>query len=386
MKEYFTRFINRELYRRQTCFSYKSNAQRLHIDLPLFNAIALLMSVGFLILYTASGKSHAMMLRQGISAGLALTCLFTFAQIPPHKYKTWSPWIYMTGLALLLVVLIMGTIGKGAQRWLNLGFIRFQPSEIMKFAVPMMVAWYLNQRPLPPTLKSLFLSTLFILIPGLLIAKQPDLGTAILVMFAGFVILFFAGMSWKIFAGSAIGLSIALPLLYQNLHNYQRQRILTFLNPERDPLGTGYHIIQSTIAVGSGGFFGKGMFQGSQSHLSFLPEHSTDFIFAVCGEEFGFLGCLLIIALILWIIFRCLYIVSYAQDDFSRLLAAGLSLSFFLSAFVNIGMVTGILPVVGIPLPLVSYGGTSLVSLSIGFGILMSIHTHRDIFTDMPSR
>lgn len=383
MKEYFSHFINKELHRRQTCFSYKSNWQRMHIDMPLLCGIVLLLSLGFVILYSASGKSHLTIMRQGISAGLAFVCLFIFAQIPPHRYKTWSPWIYIIGLSLLFVVLIIGTIGKGAQRWLNLGFIRFQPSEIMKFAVPMMVAWYLSQKPLPPHLKTLFLASIFIIIPGLLIAKQPDLGTAILVMFAGCVVLFFAGISWRILGGLIVLMGIALPVLYTHLHEYQRQRILTFLNPERDPLGTGYHIIQSKIAVGSGGLFGKGLFQGSQSHLNFLPEHTTDFIFAVCGEELGFVGCLTAIMLILFIIFRCLYIVRYAQDDFSRLLAAGLSLSFFLSAFVNIGMVTGILPVVGIPLPLVSYGGTSLVSLSIAFGILMSIHTHRDIFTDM---
>lgn len=386
MKEYFSRFIKKELHRRKTCFSYKSNWQRLHLDLPLLGGIFLLIGFGFLILYTASGKSSAMLIRQGISAGIAFVCLFIFAQIPPHRYKTWSLWIYIFGLSLLFIVLIMGTIGKGAQRWLNLGFIRFQPSEIMKFAVPMMVAWYLSQKPLPPSLRALFLSGMFILIPGLLIAKQPDLGTAILVGFAGFVVLFFAGISWRILGGAAVLLGVLLPIFYQHLHGYQRQRILTFLNPERDPLGTGYHIIQSKIAVGSGGFFGKGLFNGSQSRLNFLPEHSTDFIFAVCAEELGFIGCLLVIILFLFILFRCLHIVRHAQDDFSRLLAAGLSLSFFLSAFVNIGMVTGILPVVGIPLPLISFGGTSLVSLSIGFGILMSIHTHRDIFTDMPAR
>lgn len=386
MKEFFIHFINQEVYRRQTCLSYKSNCQRLHLDLPLLSGILLLMSVGLLILYTASGQNNLVLIRQCVSAGMALICLFIFAQIHPNTYKAWSPWIYVIGLGLLFVVLIMGTIGKGAQRWLNLGFIRFQPSEILKFAVPMMVAWYLSQKPLPPSLKSLFISGLFILVPGILIAKQPDLGTAILVMFAGGVVLFFAGMSWRILGGAMISIAIAIPILYQYLHEYQRQRILTFLNPERDPLGAGYHIIQSKIAVGSGGLFGKGLFHGSQSHLHFLPEHTTDFIFAVCGEEFGFIGCLLIVIIMLWIVFRCLSIVHYAQDDFSRLLAAGLSLSFFLSVFVNIGMVTGLIPVVGIPLPLVSYGGTSLVSLSIGFGILMSIHTHRAIFTDMPSR
>lgn len=386
MKKHFSHFINQELYRRKTCFSYKSNAQRLHLDLPLLAGIFMLVAAGFLVLYTASGKNYGLLIRQGISAGIALLCLFVFAQIPPSKYKLVSPWIYIMGLGLLFVVLILGTVGKGAQRWLNLGFIRFQPSEIMKFAVPMMVAWFLSQKPLPPTFKSLGIAIVLILIPALFIAKQPDLGTAILVAFSGFVVLFFAGISWRILGGSLALVGVFLPILYQHLHGYQQKRILTFLDPERDPLGAGYHIIQSKIAVGSGGFLGKGMFNGSQSHLNFLPEHTTDFIFAVCGEEFGFIGCILILCLILFVVFRCLFIVRSAQDDFSRLLAAGLSLSFFLSAFVNIGMVTGILPVVGIPLPLVSYGGTSLVSLAIGFGILMSIHTHRDFFTDMPVR
>ena len=387
MNPYFSHILNsvfhREVSRRRNCPSYKSNWQRLHLDGPLLIGILLLMGTGFLILYSASGKNSAQVIRQGLSATLAFCCLFVFAQIPPHKYKTWSPGIYLVGLCLIMVVLVMGSMGNGAKRWLNLGLFRFQPSEIMKFAVPMMVAWYLSRQALPPSLKSIFVSVLFILIPGLLIAKQPDLGTGLLVMFAGCVVLFFAGLSWRLLGGAIVLIGIALPVFYNHLHEYQRQRILTFLNPERDPLGTGYHIIQSKIAVGSGGLLGKGLFHGSQSRLNFLPEHTTDFIFAVCGEELGFVGCVAVIFLMLFIIFRCLYIVRYAQDNFSRLLAAGLSLSFFLSAFVNIGMVTGILPVVGIPLPLVSYGGTSLVTLSIGFGILMSIHTHRTIFTDL---
>lgn len=327
-----------------------------------------------------------MLIRQSLSATLGFICLFIFAQIPPHKYKIWSPWIYVIGLFLLIIVLIVGTVGKGAQRWLNLGFIQFQPSELMKFSVPMMLAWFLSQKTLPPTYKSLFISVLLISFPVILIAKQPDLTTALLIIFSGLIILFFAGLSWRIIGIAIACAGVIIPILYQHLHAYQKQRILTFFDPERDPLGSGYHIIQSKIAVGSGGLLGKGLFNGSQSHLNYLPEHSTDFIFAVCAEELGFFGCLLIIIMLLFIVFRCLHIVSTAQDDFARLLASGLSLSFFLSAFVNIGMVTGIIPVAGIPLPLVSYGGTSMVSLCIGFGILMSIHTHRDIFTDMPVR
>lgn len=386
VNESFSYFLNREVYRRKTGLGYRSNWQRLHLDGPLLLGMVTLMSLGFLILYAASGQNMAMVMRQSVSAGIAFACLFTLAQIPPQQYRTWSPWIYAVGLLLLFVVLIMGTIGKGAQRWLNLGFIRFQPSEIMKFAVPMIVAWYFSQKPLPPSIKSLIVASIFILVPGVLIAKQPDLGTALLVIFSGCVVLFFAGMSWRILAGICALVAIAAPILYQHLHTYQRLRVLTFLDPERDPLGSGYNIIQSKIAVGSGGFWGKGLFQSSQAKLHFLPEHKTDFIFAVCAEELGFLGCLLVIVLVLCILFRCLHIVRHAQDDFARLLAAGLSLSFFLSAFVNIGMVTGLLPVVGVPLPFVSYGGTSLVTLGMAFGILMSIHTHRDLFTNMPVR
>lgn len=386
MKNYFTHFIHQELYRRKNCFSYRSQWQRLHLDPVLLGGILLLMSFGFLILYSASGKNYYNMLfRQGLSACMAFTGMFICAQIPPSKYKSWSPWIYMIGLILALIVLVIGTTDNGAQRWLNLGFIKFQPSEIMKFAVPMIVAWYLSDKPRPPSVTTLLVSGLFIFIPVLLIAKQPDLGTALLVLFSGCIVLIFAGISWRILAGCAGAIALALPILYQHLHGYQRQRVLTFLNPESDPLGAGYHIIQSKIAVGSGGLWGKGLLGGSQSHLNFLPERTTDFIFAVCGEELGFLGCCFAIVLFVCILFRCLHIVRHAQDDFSRLLATGLAFSFFISAFVNIGMVTGILPVVGIPLPLVSYGGTSLVTLSMAFGILMSIHTHRVFFTDMPS-
>ena len=303
--------------------------------------------------------------------------------IPPHKYKIWTPWIYAFGLALLIAVMIMGKIGKGAQRWLDLGFFRFQPSEIMKLAVPMMAAWYVDRKPLPIDFKSLLFTSLFIFIPAVLIAKQPDLGTAIMVIASGLCVVFLAGIRMRIVLFITIALSLAAPLLWHVMHDYQKQRIITLLNPEHDPLGTGYHIIQSKIAIGSGGAFGKGWLTGSQSHLNFLPEHATDFIFAVSGEEFGFVGgCILIIFVVL-ISLRCLSIARHAQTTFTRLLAASLAMTFFLSAFVNIGMVMGILPVVGVPLPLVSYGGSAMVTFMASFGILMSISSHRILFNNL---
>jgi rod shape determining protein RodA len=277
--------------------------------------------------------------------------------------------------------LIFGDAGKGAQRWLNLVLFRFQPSEIMKIAVPIMVAWYLADNPLPPSRKHLFYATMLIIVPVILIIKQPDLGTALLIASSGVFVLLLAGIRWKQVTIIIMCLAVSAPLFWYNLHDYQKSRVLTFLNPEMDPLGTGYHIIQSKIAIGSGGLYGKGWLNGSQSHLKFLPERSTDFIFAVFGEEFGFIGILFILSLYLFIIIRGLYIATQAQDSFTRLLAGSLILTFFVYAFVNIGMVTGLLPVVGLPLPLVSYGGTSMVTLMAAFGILMSIHTHRKLLT-----
>jgi rod shape determining protein RodA len=282
---------------------------------------------------------------------------------------------------LLIAVLIMGHTGKGAQRWLTLGFIRLQPSEIMKLAIPMVLAWHFHKIHLPLHMRTIFFAALIILIPVLLTAKQPDLSTATLLVIAGATTLFLAGLSWWIIS-SFIGLvSIGAPIIWYLMHDYQRQRVLTFLNPERDPLGAGYHIIQSKIAIGSGGLFGKGWLNGTQSHLHFLPEHSTDFIFAACGEEFGLMGSVILIVLFMMVVARGLYITINAQDTFCRLLAGSLTITFFVSFFVNMCMVTGILPVMGVPLPLISYGGSSMVTLMASFGILMSIQTHRKLLT-----
>jgi rod shape determining protein RodA len=359
---------------------YRLTKRSLHFDLPLLTMLLMLIAFGLIILYSASNENPQMLLRQGMRLGFAFCILTILAFIPPHKYKTWTPGIYLFGLIMLIAVMLMGKIGKGAQRWLDLGLFRFQPSEIMKLAVPMMTAWYLSHIQSQLRLKHILLSLLIIFLPALIIAKQPDLGTAIMVSFAGFSVLFVAGLSIRLILSFGMGLLVAVPFFWHYLHDYQKQRVLTLLNPEKDPLGSGYHIIQSKIAIGSGGFSGKGWLQGSQSHLNFLPEHATDFIFAVNGEEFGFIGGLIIIFFVTLISIRCLYIAYQAQTTYTRLLAAGLGMTFFISGFVNIGMVMGILPVVGIPLPLVSYGGTAMVTFLASFGIIMSISSHRIMF------
>jgi rod shape determining protein RodA len=353
----------------------------IHIDLPLLLGIFSLMALGLIILYSTSNQDILIVEQQALHTGLALFVMFIFAQIPPRTYQRWAFWIYLGGVILLFAVLIMGHIGKGAQRWLNLGVTRLQPSEVMKIAIPLVLAWYYHRVHLPLTLKTIFISGIIIVIPVLLTAKQPDLGTAILLLVAGLSTLFLAGLSAWFITSMATIAALTAPVLWYVLHEYQRQRVLTFFNPERDPLGAGYHIIQSKIAIGSGGLFGKGWLNGTQSHLHFLPEHSTDFIFAACGEEFGFIGCMILITLFMVVVMRGLYITINGQDTFSRLLAGSLTLTFFVSFFVNIGMVTGILPVVGIPLPLISYGGSSMVTLMASFGILMSIQTHRKLLT-----
>ncbi len=352
---------------------------RLHLDLPLLTALLLLCGFGLVVLYSASGQSLPQVERQAMRLAIAFGVLFGLAQIPPHTLRRWSPWLYLAGILMLTLVLVMGAVGKGAQRWLDLGFVRFQPSELVKLATPMMIAWFLSARPLPPNGKALVASLALIALPVLLIARQPDLGTAILVASSGLFVLFLAGMSWRLIGGLALAGAAAAPLLWHFMRDYQRQRVLTFIDPERDPLGAGYHIIQSKIAIGSGGLYGKGWLNGTQSQLEFLPERHTDFIFAVLGEEFGLVGAGLLLLLYLFIILRGLHIAARAQDSYSRLLAGALTLVFFVYLFVNTGMVSGLLPVVGVPLPLVSYGGTSLVTLMAGFGMLMSIHTHRKL-------
>ena len=363
-------------------FSKKTFLERIHIDFFLLIGLLCLALFGFVILYSAGNENFGLVEQQALHIAVAICIMGIFAQISPHTYERWAVGIYIAGTVLLLSVLVMGHVNKGAQRWLGAGAFRFQPSEILKLAIPLMLSYILSRPPLPPSLKKSFFCLLIIGIPAILTAKEPDLGTAIVLSVTGFFVLFLAGLSWRFISITLLVCASLLPLLWAGMHDYQRLRVLTFLNPERDPLGSGYHIIQSKIALGSGGFFGMGWLQGSQSHLRFLPEHTTDFIFAVCGEEFGFMGVFLLIGVYLSILFRCATITLHAQDSFSRLLAGSLSLMFFVSLFINMGMVTGVLPVVGVPLPLVSYGGTSLVTLLASFGILMSIQTHRKL---MPS-
>jgi len=352
-------------------------SRHLHIDLPLLAGLLLLAGVAMVVLYSAGGQKIEVVLRQAGRVGLALGVMFALAQIHPRHLRTYSPTLYLFGVLLLTAVMLAGEVSLGAKRWLNLGVVRFQPSELMKLAMPMMVAWFLAAHPVPPRFRHVLAAGLLILLPTLMIAKQPDLGTAFLVAVAGAAVVFLAGLRWAYLLGLAVLGGSLLPVMWHFMHGYQRDRVLMFLDPEADPLGRGYHIIQSKIAIGSGGLYGKGWLQGTQAHLEFLPERSTDFIFAVLAEEFGLLGCLGLLGLYLFILARCFYIAVQARDIYCRLLSGALTLTFFVYVFVNTGMVIGILPVVGVPLPLVSYGGTSMVTLLAGFGILMSIQTHR---------
>jgi rod shape determining protein RodA len=351
----------------------------LHVDAALLFGLLAISALGLFVLYSSAGGDQQLVSRQIIRLGIAFGGMVVVAQLRPQWLQRWTPWLYGLGLTLLIAVLVVGDVGKGAQRWLDLGFVRFQPSEMMKLAVPMMVAWYLSDKRLPPTSSRLLIAGALIVIPVLLIAVQPDLGTSLLIASAGFFALFLAGLSWKLLSGLGLLATAGAPVLWHFMHDYQRQRVITFLDPEQDPLGTGYHIIQSKIAIGSGGLFGKGWLNGTQAHLEFLPERSTDFIFAVLGEEFGLFGIGVIVVIYSFIIVRSLYIAAQAQDTYGRLLGGSLAMTFFIYFIVNTGMVTGLLPVVGLPLPLVSYGGTSMVTLMAGFGILMSIHTHRKL-------
>ncbi|HET6629684.1 MAG TPA: rod shape-determining protein RodA [Woeseiaceae bacterium] len=348
----------------------------LHLDGPLLGALLLLAALGLFVLYSAVGDNLELWRRQCVRFGLALGVLLVAAQVPPDLMRRWAPWGYAVGLVLLVLVLAIGDVSQGAQRWLDLG-VRFQPSEIMKLAVPMIGAWYLHERQLPPSAGALLAVALLIAVPAGLIAVQPDLGTAVLIGASGLLVIVLAGLPFRLMIG--LGL-LAVPgamVLWHFMHDYQQQRILMLWNPDSDPLGAGYNIIQSKIAIGSGGLFGKGWMNGSQAQLDFLPERDTDFIFAVIGEELGLLGALALLGLYLFVAGRGLYIAINARDTFSRLLAGSISFTFLVYVFVNTAMVTGLVPVVGIPLPLVSYGGTSMVTLLAGFGILMSIHTHR---------
>lgn len=351
----------------------------LHIDLTLLVLLLSLMLVGLFTLYSASGQSQQIVVRQAVHLGVGLIAMLVIAQISPSTYRRWTPMVYGLGLGLLVAVMFFGVGAKGAQRWLDLpGLPRFQPSEIMKLGVPMMAAGYLADTVLPPRHRRVFAVIFLVILPGVLIAKQPDLGTALLIMTSGFLVLLLAGLPWGYLVSAAlVSLPAGLALWSFYMRDYQRQRVLTFLNPEREPLGAGWNIIQSKIAIGSGGVSGKGWLNGTQSHLDFLPESSTDFIIAVYTEEFGFKGAVVLLVLYTLLVMRGLFIAANAQDNYGRLLAGSLTLIFFVYVFVNIGMVSGLLPVVGVPLPLVSYGGTSVVTLLAGFGVLMSVHTHR---------
>jgi rod shape determining protein RodA len=352
--------------------------QRIHIDLPLLLGLLALMTLGLFVVYSAGGQENSVLIAQAKRVGIALLVMIIVAQIPPLSYQKWAVPMFILGLLLLVAVLLFGHVGKGAQRWLDLGFTKFQPSEIMKLVVPIMIAWYVSRFDLPTKISTIIIAFFLVLLPTLLIARQPDLGTSLLIACSGIFVIFLAGASWKLIA-TCVGLASAFaPILWMFLMKpYQKQRVLTFLNPEQDPLGSGYHIIQSKIAIGSGGIDGKGWLQGTQSQLEFLPERHTDFIFAVFSEEFGLFGVAALLLVYLFVVMRGLWIAVSAEHAFTKLLAGSITLTFFVYVFVNIGMVSGLLPVVGVPLPLVSYGGTSMVTLMAGFGLLMAISTHR---------
>ncbi len=351
----------------------------LKIDGPLVVGLALIAAYGLVVLYSASGQNLPTVMRTGARLALGTAAMLLLAQINPNFLRRSTPWLYAGGCLLLLVVAAIGHIGMGAQRWLDLGLFRFQPSELMKLAVPMMCAWYLHERPLPPGWLSLTVLSVLIFVPVSLVVVQPDLGTAALIAIAGALVIVLAGLRLRVIAALfALG-AVGAWFGWSFMHDYQRKRVLTFLNPQTDPLGAGYHIIQSQIAIGSGGVFGKGWMNGSQAQLEFLPERSTDFIFAVIGEEFGLLGLLVLLMLYVFVVSRAVYLATQTQDTFARLLAGSLALTFFVYVFINAGMVTGLLPVVGVPLPLVSYGGSSVVTLLAGFGILMALYSRRKL-------
>ena len=350
------------------------------IDGPLMAALALTLALGVTVVYSASGGGSVdRVLGQGRNLAVAVFALWLFAHLHPQTLMRLALPVYVVGLALLLGVALFGEVRNGARRWLNVGFTTLQPSEIMKIGVPLALAWYFHRHEEGLRMRDFAIAAILLALPVGLIVRQPDLGTALLIFASGFFVIFLAGLSWKVLASTALAGAASLPFLWSMMHDYQRQRILTLLNPMEDPLGTGYHIIQSTIAIGSGGLLGKGWLNGTQAQLDFVPERSTDFILAVFGEEFGLVGNVVLIVLYLLIIGRGLMIAANASTVFSRLLAGAITLTFFTYAFVNMGMVSGILPVVGVPLPMISYGGTALLSILAGFGILMSISTHKQL-------
>jgi len=349
------------------------------LDQSLLTIAMALLLLGMLTLYSATSESPARMSAQLVNVAIALAVMWIAAQVPPQTLMRFAVPAYLVGVLLLVAVALFGDVRNGARRWLSLGFGSVQPSEVMKIAMPLMLAWYFHKNEAALRLRDYVAAAVLLAVPTLLIARQPDLGTALLVAAAGFYVIFLAGLSWKVLIGMVAAGVASLPFLWSVMHDYQRRRILTLLDPTQDPLGAGYHIIQATIAVGSGGVTGKGWLKGSQTHLEFIPERTTDFIFAVFSEEFGLVGNVLLLVLYLALIMRGLMIAANAPTFFSRLLAGAVTLTFFTYAFVNMGMVSGLLPVVGVPLPLVSYGGTALVTLFLGIGILMSINKHRTL-------
>lgn len=353
--------------------------QRIHIDGWLVFLLLVLGTIGLFVLYSAGGMDQTLLIKQASSFGVGLLLMVLIAQLEPRFMASWSALLYLLGIVLLLVVELVGHKAMGATRWISIpGVVRFQPAELMKVFVPMTLAWYLARHNLPPSFKRIMVSMLLMVVPVILIARQPDLGTAMLVMISGMFVLFLAGLPWRWILGAvAAVVPIAVGMWMFVLHQYQKQRVLTFLNPESDPLGSGWNIIQSKAAIGSGGLFGKGWMLGTQSHLDFLPESHTDFIIAVLGEEFGLVGICLLLIVYLLLIWRAMLITLQAQTVFGKLMAGSITLTFFIYVFVNVGMVSGLMPIVGVPLPFISYGGTSLVTLMSGFGILMAIHTHR---------
>ncbi|MBE8189479.1 MAG: rod shape-determining protein RodA [Candidatus Thioglobus sp.] len=356
------------------------------MDTPLFLLLIAISLFGLVVLYSASAASLGLVYKQISHFSLAIVVMGIIAQIPPYQLRRYSPYLMLLGIILLSLVLLFGSSSGGAQRWLDLWFIRFQPSEMMKVIVPIAIASILSESTLPPKPLPVFISTISIIVIVLLITKQPDLGTSLLIAASGFYVLFFSGIRiqiiknshWLNFAAIA-SMLVTIGYIAWNylLIAYQKKRILTLIDPSSDPLGSGYHILQSKIAIGSGGLLGKGIVQGSQSQLNFLPEHTTDFIFAVVAEELGFAGVLFLLLIYGLIIYRCLLISFESEDTFSKLLGSSLTLIFFTYIFVNIGMVSGLLPVVGVPLPLLSYGGSSVITLMASFGIIMSIRKHK---------
>ena len=373
--------INTESRTRRTLTGAARVLFALNADGPLVVGLALIAVYGLIVLYSASGQNLDVILRTLVRLLLGTIAMLVLARVNPNFLRRTTPWLYVIGVFLLIVVAAFGHVGLGAKRWLSLGFIKFQPSELMKLAVPMMCAWYLHERPLPPSFLSLLLLGGLIVVPVGLVAIEPDLGTAALIGVAGALVVVMAGLQMRVMALATSLAAAGAFFGWRFMHDYQRKRVLTFLDPQTDPLGAGYHIIQSQIAIGSGGIFGKGWMNGSQAQLDFLPERSTDFIFAVIGEEFGLIGLALLLLLYMFVTGRAIYLAMQTQDTFARLLAGSLALTFFVYVFINAGMVTGLLPVVGVPLPLVSYGGTSVVTVLAGFGILMALYSHRKLIS-----